>query len=279
MAANDVEIAWDAARAANLANWDDRVAVHLEGYDIDSFEDPTHLSQVIRHDLDALSAVLPDGVAGLDVAHLQCHIGTDTISLARAGAQVTGLDFSGEALEAAAQLAGRFGAEVRWVQSDVLDAAAAIGGDVDLVYTSIGTICWLDDLDRWAAQIAALLCPGGTFFIRDGHPMLYSLDEAADQPVLRYRYFSGGFAQSWESAGTYAGEGTVQNTRTYQWAHPISEIVNALIGAGLTILRLDEGDVLPWPFSPRMIETPEGWVWPEPERESIPRTFTVIARK
>ncbi len=117
------------------------------------------------------------------------------------------------ALASARALADRLGVEATWVETDVLDARAAVTGDFDVVYTSIGTICWLDDLDRWAAQVAALLRPGGVFFIRDGHPALYALDEDADELVARHRYFADGTAQQWDDAGTYAGDGTVANTR------------------------------------------------------------------
>jgi SAM-dependent methyltransferase len=273
------KISWDAARSANLANWNDRVPLHIEGYGLAAFDDPDHISSVVAADLDALAAFLPNGIAGLDVCHLQCHIGTDTLSLARRGARVTGLDFSRPALEAAAGLAHKHGAAVTWVEADVLDARAAVAGDFDLVYTSIGTIVWIADLDRWAAQVAGLLRPGGTFYIREGHPMLYTLDETRDEPVMRYSYFGDGSPQQWDEPGTYVGDGTVTNARTYQWPHALSETVNALLGAGLRILRLDEGRTLPWRFAERMSEQGEDFVWPGEERDRVPCTFTIVARK
>ena len=274
------DIDWDSARASNLANWEDRVPLHEEAYGISAMEDPGHLTGVVRTDLAALAPFLPDGtVSGLEVCHLQCHIGTDTLSLARAGARVTGVDFSPSALASAAALAARLGLDATWVETDVLDARAAVAGTFDLVYTSIGTITWLPDLDRWAAQVAGLLRPGGTFYIRDGHPALYAIDEHADGLQVRYPYFGTGHAQVWDEATTYAGEGTVAHSRTYEWAHPLSEIINSLIGAGLQVLRLDEGRTLPWKFSPRMVEVPDGFAWPEAERDRVPCTYTVIARK
>jgi SAM-dependent methyltransferase len=273
-------IDWDDARASNRENWEDRVPLHEKAYGISAFDAPDHLSSVVRTDLAALAPFLPDGtVTGLDVCHLQCHIGTDTLSLARAGARVTGVDFSRGALASAAGLAQRLGLDATWVETDVLDARAAVPGDFDLVYTSIGTITWLADLDRWAAQVAGLLRAGGTFYIRDGHPFLEALDETADGLHLRYPYFSTGRAQVWDEDSTYAGEGTVAHTRTYQWPHPLSEILNSLIGAGLQILRVDEGTTLPWKFSPRMVEVPDGFAWPESERDLVPCTYTIIARK
>ncbi|WP_269939595.1 class I SAM-dependent methyltransferase [Arthrobacter sp. HY1533] len=280
MGDKQTDITWELARATNLDNWEDRVPLHEAAYGVAAFEDPGHLSEVAREDLMAMAPFLPGGsVAALDVCHLQCHIGTDTLSLARAGARVTGVDFSPAALESAAGLAERLGLSATWVASDVLDARAAVAGDFDVVYTSIGTITWLDDLHRWAAQIAGLLRAGGLFYIRDGHPSLYALDEDAESLQLRYPYFGGGAAQLWDESTTYAGDGTVAHSRTYQWVHPMSDILNALIGAGLKLLRVDEGKTLPWRFSTRMVEVPGGFAWPEEERDLVPCTYTIIARK
>ncbi|MDO9399012.1 MAG: class I SAM-dependent methyltransferase [Herbiconiux sp.] len=280
MNGSNVEIDWEAARHANLQNWDDRVPLHETAYGLDAYDDPKYLSDVVRHDLPVLAPFLPGRtLAGLDLCHLQCHIGTDTVSLARAGATVTGVDFSHPALAAAAQLAQRAGVAATWVETDVLDARSAVIGDFDVVYTSIGTITWLADLDRWAAQIAALLRPGGTFFIRDGHPALYALDEEAPTLTTRYPYFGDGRAQQWDDESTYVGDGKVAHPRTFEWPHPLSEILGALLGAGLRLLHFDEGRTLPWRFSPRMVEVDGDFAWPEPERNLVPCTYTIVARR
>jgi SAM-dependent methyltransferase len=275
-----VEIDWEAARQANWLNWEERVPIHEKGYGTETHDDADYRPPHIRSDLVAMAPYLPSGsLSGLRVCHLQCHIGTDTLALAREGAQVTGLDFSPSALASAANFALKYGADITWVESDVMDARAAITGDFDVVYTSVGTICWLSDLERWANQIALLLRPGGLFYFFDSHPILGTIDETADELVSRYRYFPDGTAQSWDDDSTYAGSGKVSNSRTYEFPHSVSEIVNALIGAGLTILQLDEGKVLPWEFSPRMERHPDGWSWPGKEPEQSPVTLTVIARK
>lgn len=280
MSEQHVRIGWEAARNANRLNWEDRVPLHEQSYGLDAFDDPAHLSSVAREDLATLKTFLPNGsLGGLDLCHLQCHIGTDTISFARAGARVTGVDFSSGALAAARRLAEKHGIDATWVEADVLNARAAVTGDFDVVYTSIGTITWLPDLVRWASQIAALLRPDALFYIRDGHPLLYTLDDAADDLRLRYRYFADGTAQSWVDESTYLGTGKVAHPRTYEWPHPISEVVNALIGAGLRIERLDEGTVLPWRFGPRMVEVEGGFAWPQAQRALVPCTYTIVARR
>ncbi|MBB2976787.1 SAM-dependent methyltransferase [Microbacterium endophyticum] len=279
MNGDDIDIEWADAREANLRNWNDRVAIHEEAYELSEFDNPRYVSRVVQDDLPVLSRFLPaQSLHGLELCHLQCHIGTDTVSLARAGASVTGVDFSAPALESARRLAERAQVRASWVLTDVLDAAAAVRTTFDVVYTSIGTITWLADLEKWATQIATLLKPGGVFFIRDGHPILYSLDEDAPDLQLRYRYFDVGSAQAWDDESTYAGNGKVTNTRTYEWPHPLSRIVMSLISAGLHIEFFDEGDTLPWRFSERMIEVDGGYAWPASERDVVPCTYTIVAR-
>ncbi|MEL4504726.1 methyltransferase domain-containing protein [Luteococcus sp. H138] len=275
----EVSVDWDEAREANRLNWDDRAAIHATSYGIEAYvTDPERISDQVRADHAVLREHLPGGsVDGLDLVHLQCHIGTDTISWARLGARVVGLDLSPASLEVARDLASQAGANVTWVQSDALAARAAVEGNFDVVYTSIGAICWLPDLDRWAQQIVALLRPGGLFYIQDGHPMLYALDDTGAEPRVRYRYFPTGQAQAWDDPGTYLGDGQVAHPRSYEWPHSLAEILGSLLRAGLVIRHFDEGQTLPWRFSPAMRETERGWMWPTPDQ--IPCTFTIVAHR
>lgn len=159
--------------AVNRANWDARAVVHAGpgGYELDAFDDPGHLSDVVRFDLPRLG-----NVSGLDGVHLQCHIGTDTLSLHRLGARMTGVDLSGESLAHARDLARAHAADIDYVQADVYSAPEALAGrQFDLVYTGVGALCWLPDIVGWAQVVAQLLRPGGRLFVRDGHPVLNSL--------------------------------------------------------------------------------------------------------
>ena len=166
----------DDSRELNLNAWNERASAHAQSPDY-AFErflaEPDFLSGVVRFDRPLLG-----DIAGQRAVHLQCHIGTDTISLARLGAEVTGLDFSAASLAEARKLASATGTAVEFVEGDVYDAAAVLGrGRFDLVYTGIGALCWLPDIDRWAGVVAELLAPGGRLFVREGHPMLWTLDE------------------------------------------------------------------------------------------------------
>ncbi len=290
----DRAVTWQEAREANRLLWDDRAVLHEDLYDAHALAADTQaISTVIRDDLPVLLTHLPgpeeagqgDGgggrgpLAGLDILHLQCHIGTDTISLARLGARVTGLDFSPTAIETGRRLAAEAGVDIAWVESDVLAAASAVPGDFDVVYTSVGTITWLSDLGTWARQIAALLRPGGVFFIRDGHPMLYALDEGAPTPVVGFRYFPNGQAQTWDDGATYAGEGTTEHTRSYEWPHSLAEIIGSLLAAGLVLERFDEGRTLPWKFSELTAPVDGSFAFGPQWRDKIPCTFTIVARR
>ena len=174
-------------RAINLANWESRVPVHTGpgGYDRTSFDDPAYLSNVVRYDLPRLGQL-----DGLDVVHLQCHVGTDTISLARLGARTTvGVDFSPSALREARNLAARTGAAVTFIDGDAYDAVELLGAErFDLVYTGIGAICWLPSIRRWADVVAGLLRPGGRLFMREGHPVLWSICDPRPDGLLVVEY-------------------------------------------------------------------------------------------
>ncbi len=276
--------ALDAAeyRRLNHANWEARVPLHVGpgGYGIDRYRrDPEMLSDVVSFDLPRLG-----DVAGLDVVHLQCHIGTDTLSLARLGARVTGLDFSGSALEAARKLFGDCGAEGTFVESDVYDAVDALGGGrFDLVYTGVGALCWLPRIDPWARVVAGLLRPGGRLFIRDMHPVLFTLDHerTGDLLVISHPYFETAEGVRLESDVSYVDhEGTVASPETIEFNHGMAEIITALLDAGMELTALEEHDSVAWCALPGLMEeqAPNEWrLVDRPER--VPMSFTLQARK
>jgi SAM-dependent methyltransferase len=140
--------------------------------------DPTRLSDVVRFDLPRLGDI--NGKRGI---HLQCHIGTDTISLHRLGATMTGLDFSSESIAIGRRIAADARADVDFVESDVYSAPAVVGGGFDFVYTGVGALCWLPDIRRWARTVADLLRPGGRLFLREYHPMTWAVDDGPHRRV------------------------------------------------------------------------------------------------
>lgn len=227
----------------NKRNWDSRVPIHLQGYALERFRsDPDYISDVVRFDL----ARLPD-VTGLEGIHLQSHIGTDTISLIRLGAKMTALDFSRSALDAAESLAKELGHNLDVVESDVYSAPSKITKAFDFVYTGVGAICWLPDIKAWAKVVSSLLRPGGFLFIREGHPMLWSIGDSkpSGDLVVELDYFEGQAFESNEEE-TYAGEGRVEHTKNISFNHSLSEIFNALWDNGFTIKIFEEHSTVPW---------------------------------
>ncbi|WP_436527558.1 class I SAM-dependent methyltransferase [Actinoplanes sp. HUAS TT8] len=265
----------------NRANWDERAPAHAASpdYRVARFaEDPEFLSDVVRFDLPLLG-----DIAGQRAVHLQCHIGTDTVSLSRLGAKLTGLDFSGESLKQARIVAENAGADIPFVQSDVYDARAALDGEFDLVYTGIGALGWLPDIARWASTVASLLAPGGRLFIREGHPILWSLEyERTDDVIaLSEPYFEHAEPQRYDEPGTYvATDHEFKHTATLEWNHALSEIVTAVLNSGLTLTGLVEHRSVPWNALPGRMRQIDNGEWQLAERpERLPHTYTLQARK
>jgi len=264
----------------NRASWDERAPAHAASrdYAVDQFaSDPGHLSEVVRFDLPLLG-----DIGGLRGVHLQCHIGTDTVSLARLGADMTGLDFSPASLAQARRIARLAGADVRFVEAAVYDAPGALGPEpFDLVYTGIGALCWLPDIARWARVVAGLLRPGGRLFIREGHPVLWALDDPRPDGLLavEYPYFEREEAMVFDEGGTYVDTDAVfTHNRTHEWNHGLGEIVTALMAAGMDLTGLVEHDSVPWDALPGQMERIGGGEWRLADRPwRLPHTYTLQA--
>jgi SAM-dependent methyltransferase len=282
----------------NRANWDSRAPIHVKFYGIEKLlADPTALSDVVRFDVPRLG-----DLTGLDVLHLQCHIGTDTLSLHRLGAgSTTGLDLSPASLAEARQLAADVGAPIDYVEADVYSAPEALGGrQFDLVYTGIGAIGWLPSIRRWAEVVAKLLRPGGRLFIREGHPVLWSSvvvrlgadpEDRAQQPwisgagqdtiALELPYYEHEDPLVWHDEWTYVGDERVASPEAMEWNHGLGEIISALLDAGLRLTSLTEHDSVPWPALPGLMvfdeSSGEYRLRDRPER--LPASYTLTAIK
>ena len=262
--------------------WDERAPAHAASpdYAFARFaSDPGFLSNVVRFDLPRLG-----DISGLRGVHLQCHIGTDTVSLSRLGARMTGLDFSSAGLAEGRRLARLAQADVEFVEGDVYDAVELLGAEAfDLVFTGIGALCWLPDIRRWAQVVAALLRPGARLFIREGHPVLWALDDIAQDGrlVVEYPYFEREEPTAWDEPGTYVETDAVfQHTVSHEWSHGLGEIVTALFEAGMQLTSLEEHDSVPWEAFPGHMQRLAGDEWRLTDRPwRIPHTYTLQAVK
>jgi SAM-dependent methyltransferase len=252
--------------------WDERVPLHVASdfYDVEAFRagaEPPHSAWTFDEVGD---------VRGLDLVHLQCHFGMDTLSLARRGARVTGLDFSGPAVEQARALAADIGIDATFVQADVHDAAAALGRTFDVVYTGIGALGWLPSARRWAEVVASLLRPGGFLYLAEIHP--FATLFADGEQRIAYPYLEHDEPLVFDEPGTYADRSaaTVHN-RTTEWAHGLGEVVTALLDAGLALEWLRERVELFYDFTGWLVEREPG-VWVAPDGE-LPLLYSLRARK
>jgi SAM-dependent methyltransferase len=272
----------DDYRTLNKANWNERAPAHAasSGYHLAAFRsDPAYLSEVVTFDRPLLG-----DVTGLRGVHLQCHIGTDTISLARLGARMTGLDFSPAAVVQAIALSDEVGAGVDFVEADVYDAAMVLpNGEFDLVYTGIGALNWLPSVSRWAEVVGKLLKPGGRLFIREGHPVLWALADPLPEGRLElaYPYVEREEPVVWDEGGTYVEtEVEFQHTMTKEWNHGLAEILTALLEQGLVITTVVEHDSVPWdPFPGFTEELPGGEFRIKDRPWRLPHSYTISATK
>lgn len=264
--------------AANLARWEEQVDIHIgssfyrlkEFLGGESSLDPTVLAEL-------------GDVRGKRLLHLQCHFGLDTLSLAREGADVTGLDFSPKAIDAAEKLAGDARLDARFICARVDEAREKAGTGYDIVFASWGVLIWLPDLRIWAKNIAGCLAPGGMFYLAEGHPILWALDDEGETVEENFRivrsYFLDG-PQQWENAHDYADPSvTLTHFKSSEWQHTLGEVVTVLADAGLRIEFLHEHDRLVWPAVPGMRRVDKHYFMAPEGAPRLPLSYSVRARK
>jgi SAM-dependent methyltransferase len=260
----------------NRRMWDEAVPLHVDSpsYAVPRFR--TGWIPLLPLELKEVGSV-----RGRTLLHLQCHFGMDTLSWARLGARVTGVDYSPPAIRAAVRLAREVGIEARFVESNVYDVTRRLRGRFDLVYTGKGALCWLPDLPRWAETVAHFLRPGGRLFYLEDHPVaeLFEWLPAAKEFVRRNRYFQREPIRD-ETLGTYAApEARLRHAVSFSWVHPISEVLTSLLRAGLRIESFTEFPYTYWHRYPPMREDRQGYWHLNGPEGSIPLMYSLSARK
>jgi len=265
---------------SNRDHWDEATDIHARGnvYGIEDFK--AGRCQLHRIEVEELG-----DVTGKTLLHLQCHFGLSTLSWARRGAVVTGVDFSPKAIALARALAAELGIDARFVESNVYDLPAALSGRFDVVFCSYGVLCWLSDLTRWAEIVARYLAPGGIFYIAEAHPFIrvFPMDNDITDGSTELRpyfsYFHDPAGTRWEPDTDYADEASRYTTPEHTWQHSMGDIVNALVAAGLRIDFLHEFPYCVWKVV-AFTEPAEGDGWRLPSRfPRLPMMFSIKATK
>lgn len=261
---------------ANKKIWNAWTAINSssELYDVDGFKQGK--CSLLGIELEEVG-----DVQDKKLLHLQCHFGMDTLSWARRGADVTGVDFSTDAIELACSLAAELDIPAKFIQCNIYDLPVHLSEKFDIVFTSAGVLCWLPDLKRWAEIIAHFLKPGGLFYIREFHPIEFMFDDAKEKltPTMRYPYFHCDEPIYCEEEGNYADPNSNIKCVNYEWSHHLGEIITSLTGAGLRIEFLHEFPFITYKSRPFLVEGEDGF-WRYPDLEGgLPLMFSIRAVK
>lgn len=256
---------------ANKNLWNQRTAVHKDSgfYNLVGFK--AGESVLTSIELNELG-----DVNGKTMLHLQCHFGMDSLDWARRGAKVTGVDLSDAAIEEAKKLSDELKLSAKFVCCNVLDTSGFIKENFDIVFTSYGTIGWLPDLQPWAKMIAERLKPGGIFYIAEFHPVVWMFDD--DFTHIKYSYENREVIVT-ENQGTYTDRNADIKGKEYSWNHSISEVLNALIGAGMKIELFNEYMYSPYPCFSNAVEFETGKWHIKGLEGKIPMVYSVMATK
>ena len=254
----------------NRESWNKVTPLHTESsfYNVDGFKKgKTSLNHIEIEEL--------GDVKGKKILHLQCHFGMDTLSLARKGAEVVGVDISDISIQKATELSNELKIPAKFIRSNVYDIENVLDETFDIIYTSYGAINWLNDLDKWAKLIRRYLKPNGTFYMIEFHPFMYSLNENSE---IYHSYFqSQPIETAAENSYTDKSEVSTKNLKYVEWNHSLGEVVNSLITNGLHLEFLNEFPYQVYNCFPGLIEKEEGkWV-SDTYGDKVPHMYSLKA--
>lgn len=261
---------------ANRERWDELLRFHVDGgyYDLTGFREG-------RSSLHGIELRELGSVSGKSMLHLMCHFGLDTISWARLGAQVTGVDFSSRSIDFAQRLSQELGIQARFLCANVYDVSKIVRETYDIVYMSYGVLCWLPDLRRLTETVCNRLDDGGTFFIADFHPFIWVFDPDNPQELMvKQPYFHKEEPYRFERSGSYAyPSASIEHGTYYQWQHNIQDLLHSVLDSGLRITSFKE-----YPYSVDklfafMERQEDGYYHFVGERYGLPVMFSLTAEK
>jgi len=254
----------------NRESWNKRTEIHVKSafYDQESFEEG-------RSSLNNIELKLLGDVSDKSILHLQCHFGQDTLSIARMGADVTGVDLSNKSIDFAEKTAKKLGIKSEFVCCNVLEIDKYLKRSYDIIFTSYGTIGWLPDLKKWGELIFQYLNPGGQFIMVEFHPVIWMFDD--DINYIAYSYFNKEAILE-EYEGTYADPDSKVKIKAYGWNHPLSDVFNALTNTGLSITHFEEYDYSPYDCFSKAAKVENGYQIRGLEGK-LPMVFSLKAEK
>ena len=222
----------------NRASWNKRTAHHIDSqfYDVAGFVKG-------KSSLNSIELELLGDISGKSILHLQCHFGQDTLSMARMGAKVTGVDLSDISIKEARNLSNQIGHDATFICCDVYDLPSHLSEKFDIVFTSYGVIGWLPDLIPWAKTIRQFLKPDGEFIMVEFHPFVWMFNETFES--IEYSYFNRDAIVDIEK-GTYAAPEAPIETENIQWNHGFAEMYHALLSNGIIVNHFQEFDYSPY---------------------------------
>ncbi len=255
----------------NRNSWNKRAELHIgsEFYDVKGFLEG-------KSSLNSIETELLGDLQGKSVLHLQCHFGQDSISLARLGAEVTGMDLSDKAIEFAKELAGKDTTNAKFICCDVYDLPNHLDGEFDIVFTSYGTIGWLPDLDKWAKVISHFLKPDGKFLIVEFHPFVWMFNDEFNE--IAYNYFKDKPIVEVKDS-SYTDGNFSEKIEDISWNHSLSEVINSLINNGLKISHFKEYDYSPYDIFSGGEESEKGKFRIRKFGDKIPMVYSLVAIK
>lgn len=255
----------------NRDAWNQRAALHVDSafYDMPAFLQG-------KNSLNDIELSLLGDVSGKKILHLQCHFGQDSLSLARMGAVVTGVDLSDKAIALAEGLAKQTSLQARFICSDLFALPGLLNEEFDIVFTSYGTIGWLPDIGKWASIVHRYLKPGGRFIMAEFHPVVWMFDN--DFQTVAYKYFHASPIIETEQ-GSYANKDADVQLTSMTWNHGLAEVINSLLGTGLRLMQFHEYDYSPYNCFNHCVEAEPGKYRISHLSDKIPMVFAIEAIK
>lgn len=257
--------------SANKKWWNDVTPIHSRSqlYNLAGFKKG-------KSTLESIEQEEVGDVKGKTLLHLMCHFGMDTLSWARKGAIVTGVDLSDGSIKLAKKLSKEINVPATFKCSDIYELPNVLDKKYDIIFTSYGVLCWLSNINKWAKIINHFLKVGGVFYIVELHPFTNILSYDFK---LYYKYFKKG-PYTDDSSGTYTDWDAKVNGVTYEWSYTRCYVINAVIKQGLTIEFVHEFPFTMYDQFPGFMEkNAKGQYVLKNKKIQIPLLFSLKATK